>query len=116
MIGLQVISRGMQHRRKGSHELNLESSRSHSIMTVYCNTAADSDSETGGSPGTMGKISFVDLVSQSATSCTHLKLLMLAGQCSLHRHGICLRGVIRHTGGQRAHVGGHAFCENLHKT
>lgn len=25
----------MTHRRVGSHELNLESSRSHSIMTVY---------------------------------------------------------------------------------
>ena len=25
----------MAHRRVGSHELNLESSRSHSIMTVY---------------------------------------------------------------------------------
>lgn len=34
-LGLQVISRGMTHRRVGSHELNLESSRSHSIMTVY---------------------------------------------------------------------------------
>lgn len=32
---MQVISRGMAHRRVGSHELNLESSRSHSIMTVY---------------------------------------------------------------------------------
>ena len=33
---LQAISRGMRHRRVGSHELNLESSRSHSIMTIYC--------------------------------------------------------------------------------
>ena len=57
----QVISRGMQHRRTGSHELNMESSRSHSIMTVYCNVVAEED-DSGASLATMGKISFVDLV------------------------------------------------------
>lgn len=51
----------MQHRRKGSHELNLESSRSHSIMTVYCNTAEEED-DSGAGLATTGKISFVDLV------------------------------------------------------
>lgn len=60
----QVISRGMQHRRTGSHELNMESSRSHSIMTVYCNVAAE-EADSGASLATMGKISFVDLVSPS---------------------------------------------------
>ncbi len=63
---MQVISRGMQHRRMGSHELNMESSRSHSIMTVYCDTAVGPPAERGslGSSLTaVGKISFVDLVS-----------------------------------------------------
>ena len=63
---MQVISRGMQHRRKGSHELNLESSRSHSIMTVYCNAAGE-DADSTGSLATMGKISFVDLVIPKST-------------------------------------------------
>ena len=36
----QVISRGMRNRKVGSHELNMESSRSHSIVTVYCDTPA----------------------------------------------------------------------------
>ena len=61
----QVISRGMRHRRMGSHELNMESSRSHSIITVYCDTPAgpaDDDSSPGASLASMGKISFVDLV------------------------------------------------------
>ena len=39
-VHCQVSSRGMRHRRMGSHELNMESSRSHSIMTVYCDAAA----------------------------------------------------------------------------
>ena len=37
---MQVISRGMRNRKVGSHELNMESSRSHSIVTVYCDTPA----------------------------------------------------------------------------
>ena len=55
----------MRHRRMGSHELNMESSRSHSIMTVYCDGAAGGDDSSGdyaASLATMGKISFVDLV------------------------------------------------------
>ena len=58
----QVISQGMQHRRKGSHELNVESSRSQSIMTVYCHSNAEKDADSGASLATMGKINFVDLV------------------------------------------------------
>lgn len=55
---MQVISKGMRHRKVGSHELNLESSRSHSIMTVYCDCTT-----TGEEPPSQvtGKISFVDL-------------------------------------------------------
>ena len=54
---MQVISRGMKHRRMGSHELNLESSRSHSIMTVYI----DAVPTTPGEVPKYGKVSFVDL-------------------------------------------------------
>jgi Kinesin motor domain len=42
----------------GSHELNVESSRSHSIMTVYCDWAAAGEE---GQSKYLGKISFVDL-------------------------------------------------------
>lgn len=43
---MQVISRGMRNRRIGSHELNLESSRSHSIVTVHCTTSAGDDNDS----------------------------------------------------------------------
>ena len=33
---VQVISRGMANRKMGSHQMNMESSRSHSIATIYC--------------------------------------------------------------------------------
>ena len=57
----QVIRTGMKHRHVGSHELNIESSRSHSIMTVYLtSTPADPAAADFGTPR-MGKISFVDL-------------------------------------------------------
>ena len=91
----QVISRGMQHRRTGSHELNMESSRSHSIMTVYCNAAAEED-DSGASLATMGKISFVDLVSplqafllmQSRTHAESTDSLIMSRVLTQH---LCLR-------------------------
>ena len=49
----------------------MESSRSHSIMTVYCNTATEED-DSGASMATMGKISFVDLVCPKSNSCKNL--------------------------------------------
>jgi len=30
-----VLNEGMKHRRVGSHELNKDSSRSHSMLTIY---------------------------------------------------------------------------------
>ena len=56
-ISLQMISRGMANRKIGSHEMNLESSRSHSIATVYCECEGG---DTGQIP-CYGKVSFVDL-------------------------------------------------------
>ena len=32
---IAVLNEGMKHRKIGSHELNKDSSRSHSILTVY---------------------------------------------------------------------------------
>ena len=58
---LQVISRGMKHRKMGSHELNLESSRSHSIMTVYIDAVTTSPEEHDYGIPKFGKVSFVDL-------------------------------------------------------
>lgn len=57
----QVISRGMKHRKMGSHELNLESSRSHSIMTVYIDAVATNPDDHDYGVPKFGKVSFVDL-------------------------------------------------------
>jgi hypothetical protein len=58
---VQVIRTGMRHRHVGSHELNIESSRSHSIMTVFVTaTSLDATATDFGTPR-LGKISFVDL-------------------------------------------------------
>lgn len=58
---VNVIRTGMKHRHVGSHELNIESSRSHSIMTItVCASANDPQSVDYGTPR-FGKICFVDL-------------------------------------------------------
>ncbi|DBA73314.1 TPA: hypothetical protein ACH3X1_011366 [Trebouxia sp. C0004] len=60
-VMLEVISRGMKHRKMGSHELNLESSRSHSIMTVYIDAVTTSPEDHDYGIPKFGKVSFVDL-------------------------------------------------------
>lgn len=45
----------------GSHELNLESSRSHSIMTIYIDAVPSAPDEHDYGLPKYGKISFVDL-------------------------------------------------------
>ena len=55
---LAVVSMGTRNRRVGSHELNKDSSRSHSIMTVSIETHATRDGVT---MSKFGKVSFIDL-------------------------------------------------------
>jgi hypothetical protein len=50
----------MKNRKSGSHELNKDSSRSHSLLTVYLISEVVSK-EDGHSFKKYGKISFVDL-------------------------------------------------------
>ena len=55
---LFMLSEGMRHRAVGSHNLNKDSSRSHSMLTFYL----ESEEEVDGEPFVkFGKISFVDL-------------------------------------------------------
>ena len=56
---MEVVKEGMRMRKSGSHELNKDSSRSHSIMTIY--TISDTVGEDGHILRKFGKISFVDL-------------------------------------------------------
>jgi kinesin family member 12 len=55
---IAVLNEGIKNRKSGSHELNKDSSRSHSLMTVY---VVGEITGEGRSVKRYGKISFVDL-------------------------------------------------------
>lgn len=57
---LSVLHEGMKNRHIGSHELNQDSSRSHSLLTVYL-ISETKEPDTGHVFKKYGKISFVDL-------------------------------------------------------
>ena len=65
---VEVILQGTKNRKKGSHELNKDSSRSHSILTVY---VISEFSQNGQSFKKYGKISFVDLAGSERLKETH---------------------------------------------
>ena len=55
---ISVLHEGMKNRKSASHELNKDSSRSHSILTMYLITEVESN---GQNVKKYGKLSFVDL-------------------------------------------------------
>ena len=57
---IAVLHEGMKNRHSGSHELNKDSSRSHSVLTVYLISETVSQ-DNGHIFKKYGKISFVDL-------------------------------------------------------
>ena len=67
---VEIILQGTKNRKKGSHDLNKDSSRSHSILTVYLISEFQSGGE---SYKKYGKISFVDLAGSERLKETHSK-------------------------------------------
>jgi hypothetical protein len=67
---VEIILQGTKNRKKGSHDLNKDSSRSHSILTVYLISEFIS---AGESYKKYGKISFVDLAGSERLKETHSK-------------------------------------------
>ena len=67
---VEIILQGTKNRKKGSHDLNKDSSRSHSILTIYLISEFQSGSE---SYKKYGKISFVDLAGSERLKETHSK-------------------------------------------
>lgn len=55
---IAVMNEGIKNRKSGSHELNKDSSRSHSLMTIYVVSEMTGE---GRSVKRYGKMSFVDL-------------------------------------------------------
>ncbi|KAK9804731.1 hypothetical protein WJX72_002675 [[Myrmecia] bisecta] len=91
---LQVISRGMRHRKMGSHELNLESSRSHSIMTVHCDASPSNPEDHDYGIPKFGKISFVDLAGSERVKDSKSTGDMLKETSSINRSLFTLGKVI----------------------
>ena len=56
---MAVWTEGLRNRKTGSHDLNKDSSRSHSILTVY--VISEIRSDDGHIFKRYGKVSFVDL-------------------------------------------------------
>ena len=67
---VEIIIQGTKNRKKGSHDLNKDSSRSHSILTVYLISEFLSGGE---SYKKYGKLSFVDLAGSERLKETHSK-------------------------------------------
>jgi hypothetical protein len=65
---VEVILQGTKNRKKGSHELNKDSSRSHTILTVY---VISEFTNQGQNFKKYGKISFVDLAGSERLKETH---------------------------------------------
>jgi kinesin family protein 12 len=57
---MDVLQEGLSNRKVGAHELNKDSSRSHSLFTVYVDVMT-TDKDDGFTSTKYGKIVFVDL-------------------------------------------------------
>lgn len=58
---IAVLNEGIKNRRSGSHELNKDSSRSHSILTMYLISEQENSGNNSQTIRKYGKIAFVDL-------------------------------------------------------
>jgi hypothetical protein len=56
---IAVLNEGIKNRKSGSHELNKDSSRSHSLMTIYM--ISETETHDNRSVKKYGKLTFVDL-------------------------------------------------------
>ncbi|GIL79398.1 hypothetical protein Vretifemale_8687 [Volvox reticuliferus] len=106
---MEVIRTGMKHRHVGSHELNIESSRSHSIMTIFVHaTPLDPSAADFGTPR-IGKISFVDLAGSERLKDTKSEGVMLKETANINKSLFVLGKVIaalaeRDSSGTSAHI------------
>lgn len=95
----RIVAEGVRKRRVRSHEMNRDSSRSHSILTFHCETP---DSDSGASR--YGKISFVDLAGSE-----RLKMTKSTGDghkesANINRSLMCLGKVIALLGDPKARL------------
>lgn len=89
---MAVMHEGMRNRKTGSHDLNKDSSRSHSILTVY--VISQIKSEDGHIFKKYGKISFVDLAGSERLKETHSQGYMLKETGNINKSLFTLGKVI----------------------
>jgi hypothetical protein len=70
------LHEGIKNRHSGSHELNKDSSRSHSVLTVYLISENKSEQDNL-TYKRYGKISFVDLAGSERLKESHSEGLMV---------------------------------------
>ena len=88
---VDIILEGTKNRKKGSHDLNKDSSRSHSILTIYIISEIENTGETYKK---YGKISFVDLAGSERLKETHSQGGMLKETGNINKSLFVLGKVI----------------------
>jgi hypothetical protein len=84
----------MKNRKSGSHELNKDSSRSHSIMSVYIISEMESEGQI---LKKYGKISFVDLAGSERLKDSRSQGEMLKETGNINKSLFTLGKVLLHT-------------------
>ena len=96
---IAVLHEGTRNRKSGSHELNKDSSRSHTIMTVYL--ISEAASEEGHNFKRYGKVYFVDLAGSERLKETKSKGGMVKETGNINRSLFALGKVISCLGSRR---------------
>ena len=89
---IAVLHEGMKNRKSGSHELNKDSSRSHSILTIYL--ISETVADDGHIFKKYGKMSFVDLAGSERLKETKSKGEMLKETGNINKSLFTLGKVI----------------------
>mmetsp|Transcript_23870 Transcript_23870/g.23788 ORF Transcript_23870/g.23788 Transcript_23870/m.23788 type:complete len:301 (-) Transcript_23870:1027-1929(-) len=89
---ISVLHEGMKNRKSGSHELNPDSSRSHSILIIYL--ISETVADDGHIFKKYGKISFVDLAGSERLKETKSKGVMLKETGNINKSLFTLGKVI----------------------
>eukprot|EP00941_MAST-03F_sp_MAST-3F-sp1_P002382 g2382.t1 len=87
-----VMNEGITNRRSGSHELNKDSSRSHSILTLYIDS--EEESTVDSKDATFGKLNFIDLAGSEKVKTTKVTGVELKEATSINRSLFTLGKII----------------------
>lgn len=101
---IAVLHEGIKNRKTGSHNLNPDSSRSHSILTVYLISETKSDNDIYKK---YGKISFVDLAGSERLKETESKGEMVKETGNINKSLFTLGKVISCLSDKRGYSGKH---------